>query len=252
MRHFLSAALLLALATQLGCSATTRHPVSTTFCPYTKQQKELWDNSRNARYHLRPGDRFQVIFQYQSELNQKNVVVLPDGTATMVGVDVVPVTGLTVSQLDSLLTAYYARDYINPDLSVIIEQLGKREVYVLGQVKSPGLKQLSERGNGILQAIAMAGGFKESAHTSDVLLIRATDQGFVYRHVDLSHLEKNGLLGPDVLDLQPYDIIYVPRTAVGDLVQFTQQILGSTLKFTNLFWDVYALTHLNKVDRIVR
>jgi len=247
--------LLMALTVSLmiaGCGSSRPHSLTTHFSPYTPEQQSMWNEASNAKYRLQPGDRFRVIFKYQPELNQTNVPVLPDGEVTLAGIEGVYAQGLTIDQLDSLLTLQYSKEYLNPDLSIIMESFGARRVYVLGQVRSPGLKDLPQTGGGILQAIALAGGFGDDALTSDVLLIRVTDKGFLYRHVDLSHLEKRPLQGADVLDIQPYDIIYVPRTTIGDFAHFSQQALGGILRFTSIFWDVYAVTHLDKINTINR
>ena len=236
-----------------GCgSAGGRQPVRTELQPFSLAETELWNAARSAEYTFRIGDVFDVVFKYDKELDQKFVQVLPDGRMSISGFENVSVIGLKVSQVDSLITAAYAADYLTPDLTIIMKELGRSFVYVLGSVSKPGEYNLPEFRGGVLQAVAAAGGFDKTASSSEVLLIRATAEGFLYRHFDLSHLEKQGLPSAEALDIRPYDIIYVPRSPIGDLAAFSDQVLGSVLQFSQLFWDVYAITNLDKIDTILR
>lgn len=235
-----------------GCASTGHVTPSTELHPYTGGEQALWDAARNAHYRLRVGDMFTVDFKYQDELDQHHISILPDGRFSMAGMEDVHAAGLTVQQLDSLVTVHFERDYRNADLSIVIEELGEQQVYVLGEVKAPGAYELPKTGSGVLQAVAIAGGYASDAAPGQTVLIRATEQGFLYRRLDLSHLEKRGLRDATVLDLQPYDIVYVPRSAIGDFAHFTENVLGSLLDFTSLFWDVYAIDNLERVNVITR
>ncbi|MDO9695001.1 MAG: polysaccharide biosynthesis/export family protein [Candidatus Latescibacteria bacterium] len=252
--HCLAAILcVVVLAACAGCgSVGGRQPVRTEIQPFSPAEAELWDVARSAEYTFRIGDVFDISFKYDKELDQKDVQVLPDGRMSISSFENVYVVGLTVSQVDSLITAAFAKDYIAPDLTIIMQEFGKSAVYVLGSVNKPGEYDLPEFRGGVLQAVAAAGGFDRTASSSEVLLIRATPEGFLYRHFDLSHLEKQGLPSAEALDLRPYDIIYVPRSPVGDLAAFSEQVLGSVLRFSDLFWDVYAISNLDKINSILR
>jgi protein involved in polysaccharide export with SLBB domain len=243
-------ALLLLLAA--GCAAGGRTPIRTELQPFSPQDQALRAAAQGARYRLRVGDSFTVDFKYQDELDEHNITILPDGRFTMPGLEDVKGLGLTTMELDSLITAHFAKDYRNPELSVLVDQLGERQVYVLGEVKVPGQYKLPGEGGGVLQAVAMAGGMLANAATSQAVLIRVTPEGYLYRHCDLSHLEKNGLGDLAYMDLQTNDIIYVPRNAIGDFAQFFQTVLPSVLDVSRLYWDIYALRNIDKIDRIVR
>ncbi len=52
--------------------------------------------------------------------------------------------------------------------------------------------------------------------------------------------------------LQAYDVVYVPKSKIGDFAYFTKNVLGGVLNISSLFWDVYAITNIDKVDRLVR
>lgn len=225
----------------------------TEFVPYTPEQASAREGAKDARYRFRVGDRFNVAFKFEPELDVDNVLVLPDGYVTLKGLSApVMAAGVTVEDLDRSLENAYAVDYKNPDLSVLISEIEAPEVYVLGAVKQPGLYRLPERGRGVVQALAMAGGFLDSAKKSQTVLIRAADGGFLTRRYDLSALGEGQVAELAVFDLQPYDIIYVPRRGLFSLAESVDLVFSSILKISGFFWDVYAITNLEKIQTVVR
>mgnify|MGYP006300401467 CR=1 FL=1 len=252
-REGMLASLLLIVLFLAGCGGGQGPPVRTELVPFTPDQQAALVAARDAEYRIRTGDRLAVDFKYEDELDSSRLLVLPDGRLTLPG-GVAPVVarGLSVTQLDSALTALYGRDYRQPDLSVIIEDLADLYVYVFGNVKSPGQVELPDRNLGLLQAIASAGGFDEDAAVSETVVIRATAEGFMLRRINLSHLERRGIPSIEAMDLQPFDIIYVPRGTVGDIAYFSDTVLRGLLNVTRLFWDIYAVGQINKVTTLYR
>jgi polysaccharide export outer membrane protein len=243
---------LVSLILWCGCSPSTEMVVTDEFHPFTPEELAVRNQISQARYRLHPGDILSIDFKYQDELDREGILVLPDGRLAMAGADDILAAGLTVSELDSTLTEEFARDYRNPDLAVIVLEMGARQVYVFGEVKRPGAYPLNENYSGLLESIAMAGGFGEHASTSEVLIIRVADDGYHYRIADISHLEKRAPLGLAQFDIRGNDIIYVPRNSLGDLKSFSDSFLQATLRVTDIFWDIYAISHMEKVRTLVR
>ena len=236
-----------------GCGSSNTPPIRTEIVPYTMEQQLIREEAKFARYRIRSGDEIKLAFKYESELDQEYVLVLPDGLISAAGLPAaVKAAGLTLEELDEILTREYAKDIRNPEISVIIQKISDSQVYVLGEVSKPGLYTMPVNGMGVIQAIAMAGGHTELAQTSLAVVLRATNEGFMVRSLDLSHIEKTGFVGMEFLDLQPYDVIYVPRSTLGDFTYYSKAIFGSFLNVTRLFWDIYAIANIDKIDRIVR
>ncbi len=237
----------------VGCGASTTSLVAdTSFHAFNEQELEKVKSSNTDRYHIRAGDSIDIDFKYEDDLDKQNILVLPDGRINFSGVDDVKAAGLTVAELDTELTAHFAKDYRNPQLSVIIREMGAQEVFVYGEVSRPGAYELKTLHGNLLQSIALAGGFTKDASTAEVLLIRIEENGYRYQIADISHMEKRAPMGLVQLDIQANDIIYVPRSALGDLSYFSDTFLQAALRVTDIFWDIYAITHLNKIDRIIR
>jgi len=235
-----------------GCASSGPRSVTSELQPFTPTEQQAWDNARNAEYKLRIGDVFDVYFEYYSDLDQSEVIVLPDGRISLPYIDSVSAVGLTISELDSAITANYAVDYLDPAMSIVIREFGEIMVYVLGEVNRPGLVILSPQNSNVLHAVSSAGGFTNNASTGDVLRMRVTPDGYLYSHLDLSHLEKREFMSLALTDIQHYDIIYVPRSTIGDIEVFNNRVLGTVLSVTSLFWDIYAIANIDKVDRLVR
>lgn len=253
MLRFSMLAVMVCVVALTGCaSSRLDYDGHTALVPYTPEELELHEASRDASYALRTGDTFGVVFKYEPDLTQRSVVVLPDGKITMPGIDPIRVAGLTVEELDRDLTAAFAREFEHPDLAIVVEELSTNKVYVLGEVRSPGLVKLPLQGGNILQAIAQAGGFSDDAASSETVVIRLTQDGYLYRRCDIDHLEKGGVTAMAIMDIQPFDVIYVPRSALGDLVNFNRTVLSSLLSVSQLYWEFYAIANLDKVDRILR
>lgn len=234
-----------------GCASNSR-PVRTTMVPYSMEQIRARDEARQARYRIRTGDVLKAVFKYEKELNQETILVLPDGYVNLPGIGSVRAAGRTISELDTELITRYGREYRNPDLSIVIVDISDPEVYVMGNVERPGLHKLPENGLGILQAVAAAGGFTESAEKSSTVVLRAGEDGFIIRSFDLSHIEESGIMDLSYFDLQPYDIVYVPQSKLGDLQYVTNTVFGSAKDLSSFFWDIYALANIDKIDRLVR
>jgi protein involved in polysaccharide export with SLBB domain len=243
------AVLLLALAA--GCGGTKSYEPVTRLQPFTAEERQLYEAAADAQYRLRVGDTFRVAFKFEQQLNQENIRILPDGRFTMAGMEGVYAVGMTVAELDSAITAHFGRDYRSPDLSVIMQELGSEQVYVFGNVVRPGLVDLPQRGGSVLQAIAMAGGFAKGAQKEETVLIRVTPEGYLHRKYSLAHIEKQPL-DYTLWDLQPYDIIYVPQSTLGDFGYFGDMVLRNLWYISRVFWDVYAISNLDKVDVLTR
>ena len=235
-----------------GCGSAPP-PIQTEMVPYTPDEQAARMAASSAVYRIRTGDRLAVDFKYEDELDSGNILVLPDGRVTLPGgVDPVLAKGRSIAELDSVITHAYAADYRNPQLSVLIESLADLNVYVLGMVRTPGQVSLPPEGMGVLQAVARAGGFDKDAMTSETVVIRATEEGFMLRRVDLSHLEHRGIADVAFMDLQPYDIIYVPRSPTGDFSYFSNTVLRGALNITQIFWEVYAIANIDRVQTFWR
>jgi len=128
-----------------------------------------------GEYLLAPGDMVLVRVFNQDALSGRTRV-RPDGRVTVPFVNDVPAAGRTTQELAKALEVLL-RDYIKaPVVTVFLEELGPVQLSVLGEVTHPGIYPL-ERGQGVLRALAAAGGLTEYAHKDRIFLLRAGNPG---------------------------------------------------------------------------
>jgi polysaccharide export outer membrane protein len=84
--------------------------------------------------------------------------------------------GLTTQELAKMLEGRLLEFIKAPVVTVFLEELGPVQLSVLGEVARPGVYPL-ERGQGVLRAVAAAGGLTEFAHKDRIFLVRSGTPG---------------------------------------------------------------------------
>ena len=180
-------------------------------------------------YLIQPGDQLDIKFFYNPELNEK-VSVRPDGKISLQLVDEIQASGLSPSKLDDVLTKKYAKELRKPVITVIVRSFTGQRVYVGGEVNKQGLINLTS-GMTALQAVFNAGGFKETAKLEGAIIIRkGPDNRPIPMPMDLKKALYGGIAGAG-FQLQPYDVVYVPKTFIAEANKFVNQYIERLLLF---------------------
>jgi polysaccharide export outer membrane protein len=209
----------------LSASATTSSNASTSGNGAAKSPAEdPGFQNRHPRYKLELGDTFDVNFDLSPEFNQ-TVTVQPDGYITLRGIGDVHVAEQTVPELTATLRNAYSKILNDPLISVTLKDFEKPYFIADGQVDRPGKYDL--RGDTTLtQAIAIAGGFKDTAKHSQVLLFRRASEGwYSAKIINVKKMEKEGSLHEDPF-LHPGDMLFVPQNRISKIKPF---IPGSSM-----------------------
>jgi polysaccharide export outer membrane protein len=186
---------------------------------------------RLPEYSIQPGDQLDIKFFYNPELNE-TVLVRPDGKISLQLVDDVQAAFLTPAQLDRFLTDLYAKELKKPEITVIVRSFTGQRVYVGGEVNRQGIINLTA-GMTALQAVFNAGGLKETADPESVLVIRkGADNRPIPIRVDLSEFE--GESAAAGFNLQPDDIVYVPKTFIAEANKFVNQYVERLLLYRGI------------------
>jgi polysaccharide biosynthesis/export protein len=121
-------------------------------------------------YRLAPGDKLRVEVYKDAQLSQ-SLQVRPDGKVTLPLVGDIVAMDLTPIQLRDRITNSLKEYITNPVVTVIVVEASPVMIHVMGEVATPG--SIPMRGPmTVLQALAMAGGFKEFANTKDIRILR--------------------------------------------------------------------------------
>lgn len=175
---------------------------------------------------LDAGDVLDIKFFYTPELNEIQTV-RPDGKINLQLAGEIVVRGKTPSELREQLVKLYTPHLKNPEITVIARSLYSNRIYVGGEVNAPGLIAMPGRLTA-LEAIMQAGGFNlRTAKMKNVVIIRHKNgQRYGYK-LDL----KKSLSGEkiDFFILEPYDIVYVPRTKIANVNQWIDNYINSMI-----------------------
>jgi protein involved in polysaccharide export with SLBB domain len=173
---------------------------------------------RNPRYQLCKDDILQLNFTLIPDLNQ-TVTVQPDGYITLQGVGDIHVEGQTIPDVTESIRLAYAKTLHNPIITVRLMEFDKPYFIVGGEVGHPGKFEL--RGDTTMtQAVAIAGGFTESAKHSQVWLFRRVSNDWAEtQQLDLKKMLKRGNLREDA-HLRPGDMLYVPKNTLSKMKHF--------------------------------
>lgn len=172
----------------------------------------------NPRYRLRIGDSVEVTLKLTPEYNQ-TLVVQPDGFVSVIGLPDIYVAGKTIPELTEFLREKYSRTLHDPIVTVVLKDYEKPYFVANGELGRPGKYDL--RGDTtVLEAIGIAGGFKESSKHSQVLLFRrVSDQWMSVKKLDMKKMIASADLSED-LRLRPGDMIYVPKNTISKIKPF--------------------------------
>jgi polysaccharide export outer membrane protein len=170
------------------------------------------------RYRLQPGDVLDVQFRYSPEFNQ-TVTVQPDGYISLeIGGDV-KVAGMTVEQMRLAILRKASERLQDPVATVILKEFQKPYFVVAGEVATPGKIEMRERVTAI-QAIMLAGGVKESAKASQIVVFRKLNSELAeVKVLNLKNIRRTSDLEND-LTLQPGDMVFVPRDKITKIERF--------------------------------
>jgi polysaccharide export outer membrane protein len=180
-----------------------------------------------APYRVQVNDVLEFLFFKNTELNQTQTVG-PDGVVTLQLIGSVEAAGRTLEDITTEVTTRYAKELVEPQVTVAVKEYSGLKVYVGGEVNQPGM-QVYRGGLTALQAVVAAGGFRTSGSLKNVILIRkGPNREPVGSRVDLRRVLKHAEFQYDV-QLAPGDIIFVPRSGVGNVNLFVEQFFQKNL-----------------------
>ena len=203
------------------------------------------DWSKVPEYRLVPGDKLSIDMGPKPDgIGEflREVTIRPDGRITAYPVGDVVAAGLTPMELQKSLVAMLSASLRLPHVTVEVVSTTSNQVHVLGRVQRPGSVPALAFMT-VSQAIAAGGGFTDDAARNSVLLIhREGARSVRVTRVPLDRtLKGQALLDPP---LSRFDIVYVPRSTVGNLSVFLQQFFGGATvaaAATRTGWELFNL-----------
>jgi polysaccharide export outer membrane protein len=207
-----------------GCGPAAVKPAT------IEQANAISTRAAGGEYRLQPGDELDIRFYYNPELST-SVLIRPDGRISLPLANEIQAAGLTPAQLQQRLRSAYEQELRRPELTVIVRSFNSQRVFVGGEVASPGVVQALGPLT-VLQSVTQAGGFKETARLSEVLVIRrdpaAPDP--IVIPVDISAVVDGTQTNQDIA-LMPFDVVYVPKSPIANVNKFVDQYIRQNIPF---------------------
>jgi polysaccharide export outer membrane protein len=170
----------------------------------------------SPEYRVAPGDVLQVFVWREPDLSRE-VRVRTDGYLTVPLLGDVFAVAKTPSELSGELAKQLGRFITAPTVTITVVSSSSQRFFVVGEVGRPGEYPLISRTT-VLQALALAGGFREFAKTDEIKIIRqevlvGVDKRPFTREIVLPVSYKSIARGEDLQQnyvLKPSDVIVVP------------------------------------------
>jgi polysaccharide biosynthesis/export protein len=164
--------------------------------------------SANENFIIGAGDVLAINVWKEEQLTRV-VPVRSDGRISLPLVGEIQASGRTPKELESELRTKL-KDYVSePEVTVIVQEIKSQKFNVLGMVMKPGSYPLTNPTT-VLDAIALAGGFRDFAKQKGIYVLRQAPDGsqarlpFNYKDVVKGHNSSQNVA------LQSNDTIVVP------------------------------------------
>lgn len=231
-----------------GCAAGQGHEVNlVAMSPRTSYSDES-SRSLAARtfakfksqyedYRVGPLDVLEVsVFEWiaRNETHTESVRVAESGVISLPVVGLLPVTGLTIQDIQVLLEKRFTDGGIlrNPRVSVAVKDYRSKVVAVVGSVNEPGLYTLRRNVTTLLSVLSLAGGVNDQAGQVLYVVRTPADAGPAEAAaesgkdnviaVDLFELLEKGDLSLNVV-LENGDVVNVPKAEEFSVLGFVRR-----------------------------
>jgi len=163
---------------------------------------------RDDSYIIGVEDMLSINVWKEPEMS-RIVPVRPDGMISLPLLGEIKAAGLTPVQLQEQIATPLKKIMSEPEVTVIVTEVHSLSFNIVGQVMKPGYYPLTRRMT-VLDAIALAGGFRDFAKQKKVYVLRTMADG---KQVRLPFNYKNVIKGKNAaqnIELQPRDTLVVP------------------------------------------
>ena len=196
----------------LGCASPSRSRTAADQNPAgLNEAMRTVSDFKSGSYRISPADLLNVSVYPDQQLNSKERVDA-EGAISLPLIGTMTVTGATIMETQKAIERRLSAYLVNPHVTLLIEEYGNRQMFVLGQVQTPGTYPVPASARmTALQAISTAGGFTKVAAPRRTHLLRYVNGNSIDRVIDLKAVTLGKGAETDVI-LEPNDILYVPQS----------------------------------------
>ncbi len=165
------------------------------------------DKQPRAPYTINPGDLLEISVWKELDL-QRQVLVRPDGAFSFPLCGDIVAEGRTVEDIRQELT-FRLQTYIpNLVVTVTVAEIHGNKIYVIGQVKTPGVFIVNPRVD-VIQALSIAGGLTPFAQQNNIKILRRRNGKQTILNFRYGDIVKGQNLAQNTL-LEVGDVVLVP------------------------------------------
>jgi len=138
----------------------------------------------------------------------RSIPVRSDGKISLPLVGEVQAAGLTPLKLEKDIASKLKNYIAEPEVTVMVQQVNSQKFNILGQVNKPGSYVIANSPT-VLDAIALAGGFRDFAKRKSIYVLRHGASGEVRLAFNYKDVSQGKNMDQNV-KLQPGDTIIIP------------------------------------------
>ena len=199
-------------------------------------------HAQGTAYRIGPRDVLTLTIHAGGEKQQvTRLTVSAQGTINVPFVGSIKAEGMTVSQLEDLVTKPLAADFfVNPEVNIVISEYHSLQYYISGAIGSPGLYEMKSEAT-LMELIAKAGGVSAqhgntayifhqsinhvSSKKEDANLLTKKDPV----KINLKKLLDKGDMTQNIM-LQSGDVVYIPLESSQNLAESKIYVEGEVNK----------------------
>jgi polysaccharide biosynthesis/export protein len=187
----------------------SKTPMPDGFATEPNSRSENLDSSSSDQDYIIGVQDVLAINVWRDPELSRSVPVRPDGKISLPLIGDIHVSGLTPGMLQERLTSELDAYIHKPQVTVIVQEVNSRKFYIMGQVEHPGTFSLAAHVT-VLDALAMAGGFRDFAKVSQTYLLRVRPDGTRKRIPFDYKAAVNGKVSYRDIEIQTDDTLVVP------------------------------------------
>ncbi len=187
--------------------------------------KKFGTSTEKHDFPLGPEDIIEIEVKNHPELNV-TVIVDSWGNIKLPYVGTLNVRNQTPELIRKNLEKIYADFFVEPpEVEVLVKEYHSRMVLVLGAVQSPGRYPIGGEPVTLKDILLQAGLPSDRAARWRVFVIRQTEKGPIYKHINVYKILYRGDLRNNI-ELESGDIVYLPMTLLDAIVHYVGRIIG--------------------------
>lgn len=158
-------------------------------------------------YYVGPGDVLEISV-WRDETLSRELIVPPDGILSFPLIGDVNVASMSVTEIREIIKKKLTEYIPDASVSVMLKKIVSLNAYVIGQVKNPGVFQITMETR-VMHLLSMAQGLTPFASERDIHILRQKNNKIEKIRFDYKEVLRGNNLEQDIL-LQRGDILVVP------------------------------------------